>query len=131
MAEAHGTFEVASWKEETYEDRDGNGKLTRAYVTQVFEGDILGEGATQWLMAYRGDGTAHFVGLQRVTGSIGNRLGSFVLETVGDFDGQIATWKASVVPGSGTDQLAGLVGEGSFGAAHGSKASFELRYRFD
>ena len=131
MAEAQGSFEVASWNEETYQERDGNGKLTRASVTQTFKGDIEGDGAVEWLMAYRPDGTAHFVGLQTVTGSIDARRGSFVLETIGDFDGKIATWKASVVPGSGTGDLEGLVGEGSFGAPHGSKASFELTYSFD
>jgi hypothetical protein len=131
MADAHGSFEVASWKEETYEDRDGHGKLTRASVTQTFKGDVQGEGAAEWLMAYRADGTAHFVGLQRVTGAIADRRGSFVLETIGDFDGTMARWKASVVPGSGTDQLSGLAGEGSFGAPHGSIASFELSYSLE
>jgi hypothetical protein len=131
MAKAHGTFEVVSWNEETYEERDGHGKLTRASVTQSFAGDVQGVGAVQWLMAYRSNGTAHFVGLQRVTGVIGTHRGSFVLETIGEFDGTQATWKASVVPGSGTDELAGLAGEGTFGAPHGSNASFDLTYSLD
>jgi hypothetical protein len=94
---ARGSFELASWQEETYEDLGGGVKLTRASVTQRFEGDVAGAGAVEWLMAYRDDGTARFVGLQRVTGSIGDRQGSFVLETIGEFDGRVATWKGSVV----------------------------------
>ncbi|MFN2484804.1 MAG: DUF3224 domain-containing protein [Candidatus Limnocylindria bacterium] len=128
MATAHGQFELASWNEETYEDLDGGGKLTRASVTQTFSGDVTGDGAVEWLMAYRADGTAHFVGLQRVRGAIGGRTGSFVLETSGDFDGKLATWTCSVIEGSGTGELEGLRGRGSFGAPKGPKASFELEY---
>ncbi len=128
MAEARGSFEVVAWKEDAYEDRGGGGKLTRAEVSQTFSGDISGEGFAQWLMAYRADGTARFVGLQRVTGTIGGRQGSVVLETAGEFDGHEARWKASVVPGTGTGQLAGMSGDGSFAAPHGSTATFTFSY---
>jgi hypothetical protein len=128
MTKASGTFDVASWDEKSYQDLDGGSKLTLASVTQKFGGDIVGEGAARWLMFYRDDGTARFVGLQRVTGTIGTRTGTFVLETAGDFDGKTATWNALVVPGSATGQLEGLSGKGTFGAPHGPTASFELQY---
>jgi len=124
---AKGSFDVTSWDEETYEER-GSAKLTRAQVGQRFEGDVAGDGAAQWLMSYRPDGTARFVGLQRVTGDIVGRKGSFVLETIGDFDGSVAKWDASVVEGSGADGLEGLTGRGSFEAPMGSTASFTLEY---
>lgn len=128
MARATGTFELTSWDEEAYEELEGGGKLTRATVTQTFSGDIEGEGAVQWLMAYRADGTAHFVGLQRVRGTLGEHHGSFILETIGDFDGTMATWSGTVVPGSGSGPLSGLSGSGTFGAPHGPRASFDLDY---
>ena len=68
----------------------GGGKLTAPSVTQTFTGDVEGDGAVQWLMSYRKDGTADFVGLQRVRGSIGGRTGTFVMETIGEFDGKVA-----------------------------------------
>ncbi len=131
MAKANGTFEVTSWDEEPYEELEGGGKLTRADVRQEFSGGVTGAGAVQWLMAYRADGTAHYVGLQRVTGSIDGRAGSFVLETTGDFDGTEATGRWSVIPGMGTGDLAGLRGTGTMRAPHGSKAEFELDYELD
>jgi hypothetical protein len=121
-----GSFENTSWDEDTVEEMDDGAKLTRASVTQDFTGDIEGDGAVQWLMAYRADGTAHFVGLQRVRAKIADRTGSFVLETVGDFDGKIASWTATVVPGSGTRDLSDLSGKGTFEAPMGSTAEFEL-----
>ena len=94
MTKAKGSFELASWDEHTYEEVDDGAKLTRASVTQTFTGAVEGEGAAQWLMAYRPDGTAHFVGLQRISGTIDDHKGTVVLETIGDFDGKVATWTA-------------------------------------
>lgn len=131
MAKAHGSFELASWAEDTYQDLGGGAKLTRASVTQTFTGAVEGDGSVEWLMAYRTDGTAHFVGLQHLRGRIGDRHGTFVLETTGDFDGTQAVWEGSVVPGTATDDLEGLSARATFGAPHGSKADFELDYSFE
>ena len=131
MPTATGSFEVKRWNESPYEEFDAGAKLTRAEVEQSFTGDIAGEGAAQWLMSYRKDGTAQFVGLQRVSGVIGDRKGSFVLETFGEFDGTEARWTATVIDGSGTEDLEDLRGSGSFRAPHGSRAEFELEYELD
>jgi len=128
MDKATGSFQLSSWNEETYHEADAS-KMTLATVTQSFSGDITGEGAVRWLMAYRDDGTARFVGMQRVEGTLAGRHGSFVLETAGDFDGQMARWTATVIPGSGTDKLTGLTGAGSFGAEHGPQATYEIDYQ--
>jgi hypothetical protein len=128
MTMAKGTFTVTSWDEETYHMLERGAKLTRASVTQTFNGDVRGEGAVVWLMCYHPGGTARFVGLQHVAGSKGERNGGFVLETVGDFDGGEARGNWTVVSGSGTGELAGLRGEGHFRAPRGPEASFELDY---
>jgi len=125
MATINGKFQVASWEESAYEEREGR-RLTRALVTQQFEGDIAGEGSAQWLMAYQPNGTARFVGLQLVDGEVAGRRGTFVLETVGEFDGTVARWEAGVVSGSSTGELTELTGRGRFVAPHGSEASYEL-----
>jgi hypothetical protein len=101
-------------------------QITRASVTQQFEGDIAGEGSAEWLMAYQPDGKARFVGLQLVDGEVAGRHGTFVLETAGEFDGGVARWEASVVSGSATGELAELAGGGRFEAPHGSEATYEL-----
>ena len=61
MPTATGSFEVKHWNEGPYEEFDEVAKLTRAEVEQSFTGDVAGDGAAQWLMSYRKDGTAHFV----------------------------------------------------------------------
>ena len=129
MTTLRGSFHVASWNEDAYDECDGR-RLTRASVTQRFDGDVAGDGAAQWLMAYQPNGTARFVGLQLVDGQLAGRRGTFVLETAGQFDGQRARWEAKVVAGSSTGELADLTGAGSFEAPHGSKASYELEVEF-
>ena len=128
MTKAKGEFELTGWNENPYVTIDEKRKLTRASVTQDFRGDVSGTGAVEWLMSYQPDGTARFVGLQRIEGSVGGEHGSFVLETVGDFDGTVASGSWSVIDGSGTGSLATLQGRGSFRAPHGPKATYELEY---
>ncbi len=125
---AKGIFEIADWDEKTYLELDGGGKLTEAKVTQKFTGDLVGEGSVIWLMAYTGKETARFVGIQRIAATLAGKKGSFLVETVGDFDGKVAEGDWTVIPESGTGDLAGISGEGSFGAPHGSRAEYELDY---
>jgi hypothetical protein len=128
---AQAKFEVQSWDENTYEELGGDAKLTRASVGQGFSGDLEGEGSVEWLMCYREDKTADFVGLQRFVGRLGGRSGSFVMQTQGSFDGKEAKGGLAVLERSGTDELAGITGSGSFAAPLGSTASVELDYDFE
>jgi Protein of unknown function (DUF3224) len=124
-----GKFKYTSWDENAYEEELSSGRrLTRASVVQDPSGDIEGEGSAEWLMCLRPDKTATFVGLQRVTGTIGERSGSFVVESHGTFDGELARGRWTVVPGSGTDDLRDIRGKGSWEAPHGPEATFELDY---
>ena len=125
MPSMKGSFQLSSWNEDAYEERDGR-RLTRASVSQRFEGDIAGDGAAEWLMAYQADGRARFVGFQVVDGEVAGRRGTLVLETAGEFDGKVARWDATVLRGSSTGELTDLEGAGKFEAPHGSTASYEL-----
>ena len=92
MSMAAGGFEVTAWNEETYQELADGAKLTRATVSETFTGDIVGEGIFEWLMCYRPDGTAHFVGFLRIAGSLRGRPGSFVIESIG------GTWSRDPAP---------------------------------
>lgn len=127
MVQATGAFSLTGWDEQPYEEH-ATGKLSRASVTQDFTGDIEGKGKVEWLMCYRQDGTADFVGLQGIEGSIENRQGAFVLRTVGTFDGQLARGSWTIVSGSGRDGLTGIEGNGEFSATHGSNAEYQIYY---
>lgn len=126
---ASGEFNVLSWDENEYQGGDSGARLTEAVVTQRYEGGIEGEGQARWLMCYRPDGTAAFVGLQRVDGTVDGRKGTVVFETTGSFDGTVARWSAEIVDGAATGELEGITGTGTFEAPMGSRATFDLDLR--
>jgi hypothetical protein len=125
---AKSLFTIKSWDEKPYGEGPDLPKLTRAAVTKTFTGDIAGEGQVEYLMMYRGDGSATFVGLERVIGQIRGKAGSFVLQRTGVFENGAAKESYVVVPGSGTGQLRGLRGEGASAVGHGTEYPFTLEY---
>ena len=102
-----------------------------AVVKQTFSGGIQGEGHAEWLMWYRPDKTADFAGYLRVDGGIGDRTGTLVFQSTGAFDGQEAAGPLTIVPGSGTGDLAGISGTGTFSAPMGGEPSVSLEYDFE
>jgi len=128
MKTANARFTIKTWDEKPYSEGPGLPKLTRASVAKSFTGDIEGEGQVEYLMMYRSDGSATFVGLERVVGRIGGRTGSFVLQRTGAFEAGQAKESYSVVPGSATGELAGLRGDGSTALGHGTEYPFTLNY---
>jgi Protein of unknown function (DUF3224) len=127
VKEATGEFRVTDMTEEAYAERDP-GKLTRAGGAQEFSGDIEGSGRVQWLMCYREEGTADYVGMQEIDGTIDGRSGGFIVTAVGAFDGQRSRGAWTVVPGSGKGDLAGIAGQGGFEAGPGPQGTFRLSY---
>ena len=128
---ANSRFTVKSWDEKPYSEGLDVPKLTRAVVTKTFNGDIAGEGHVEYLMMYRSDGTATFVGLERVVGRVAGKAGSFVLQRTGVFENGVAKESYVVVPGSGTGELRGLSGEGTSAVGHGAEHPLTLSYELD
>ena len=128
---AKATFAVNAWEEKPYNEMNGLPKLTRAGVTKSYQGDITGDGKLEYLMMYRDDGSASFIGLERVVGSVAGRSGSFVLQHSGTFKGGVATVTLVVVPDSGTGELRGLRGNGEFAVGHQQPYSMTLDYDFE
>jgi Protein of unknown function (DUF3224) len=125
---ANSRFTITSWDERPYGEEEGLPKLTRATVTKSFTGDIAGEGRVEYLMMYRSDGSATFVGLERVVGRVGGKTGSFVLQRTGVFEAGAAKESYFVIPDSGTGELRGLRGEGTSAVGHGTEHPMTLSY---
>jgi hypothetical protein len=122
-----GEFTITGGREETYAERNV-GRLARAGGSQAFSGGIEGVGRIEWLMCFRADRTAAFVGLQEIEGAIGGRRGAVVLTSVGSHDGVRSTGSWTIVTGTGTGDLSGIVGNGRWKAGPGPKGTFELTY---
>jgi len=128
MAQATGTFTVASWDENTYQDLGEGAKLTKATVTFGMEGDVAGRATWDALMCYRPDGTAVFTGIQRIEGQLAGVDGSFVVQADGEYADGAARTRWQVITGTGTGGLAGLTGTGESVATATPPGSFTFDY---
>jgi hypothetical protein len=130
VKKATGQFKITGGHEETYAERNP-GRLTRSGGAQEFSGDIEGTGRIEWLMCYRGDRSAEFVGMQQIEGTLDGRTGEFVLTSTGAHDGVRSKGTWTVVSGCGKGDLSGIRGNGTWLAGPGPQATFELSYAFD
>ena len=104
-------LKIESWDEKPYRELDEGGKLTRADVLLSGPDDGLTSATFESLMFYRADGTSAYVTVMHITGMLGGRRGSFVLQGHGTYDGTTARGQSHVVEGSGTGELAGLTAQ--------------------
>ena len=128
---ATAVITVHKYEPAAYDEPADGPVLTRIHVEESFAGDISGDGVVEFLQAAAPDGSASFVGIERVTGTLGGRTGTFLLQDAGTVQGSIVSGDWFVVPGSGTGQLAGLRGDGGFRANLGENAQVHLDYWFE
>jgi len=106
--QATGTFTV---KLEPQSPTHADSGLGRMGIDKQFSGDLLAHSLGE-MLAYRStvDGSAGYVAMERVTGTLHGRHGAFVLQHSGTMDRGASTLVVSVVPDSGSEELAGLTG---------------------
>ncbi len=128
---ATAVITVHRYEPSAYDEPAEGPALTRIHVEESFSGDITGDGVVEFLQAARADGSASFVGIERVAGQIGGRRGTFLLQDAGIVAGNIVSGDWFVIPRSGTGELAGLRGDGGFRANLGEGAQVHLDYWFE
>lgn len=112
-------LEIKKWDEHPFHELPDGQKVARATTTLAgAEPGLAAEATMSSLLHYRADGTSTFVGLLSIEGQLGDRAGSLVLRTTGTFDGTHARMELTIVPGSGTGELAGIQGGGTSVSAH-------------
>jgi hypothetical protein len=124
------SFKASTWEETPYAEFESGRKLTRVHAVFTYEGDIEGEGVVDYLMAYGPDGVGNFVGLERISGRIGERTGSFVAQHTGTFDLQSVNTHWEFVPGLGTGALEGISGSGDLKLVGHGPYPFTFEYNF-
>ena len=107
---ARGTFTVKLQPAADADNLDGV-SLGRMTLEKVFEGDLVGSGAGTMLTSQSAStGAAVYVAIERVSGTLGGRKGSFVFQHLGTMTPSSRELSIRVVPDSGTGELAGLSG---------------------
>jgi hypothetical protein len=126
-ARARGSFEVKLTSQSSGAAVPDSA-LGRLSIDKQFHGDLEGAGQGQMLTAMTPvEGSAGYVAIERVTGTLHGRKGSFVLQHSGTMTRGTPALVITVVPDSGTDQLVGLTGRMVITIADG-KHSYEIEY---
>ena len=123
---ASGTFEV---KLSPQVDGDAGGAcLGRMLIDKRFGGDLEATSRGQ-MLAFRAavEGSAGYVALEHVEGTLAGRAGGFVLQHSGTMERGAQELSVTVVPDSGTGQLEGLAGRMRIVIAEG-RHSYEFDY---
>jgi len=122
---------VDIWEEEVYSEAEGGPTLKKAHVEKSYQGDIEGSGIVEYLFMYTDTKSAQIYGLERFTGTIDTKKGSFIFEHIGEFENGIADIKMKIVPKSGTDELQGIDGHIDFKAGMEKEYSVTLQHHLN
>ncbi len=124
---ATGPFDVKMTPEAA--DTEGEGSaLGRMAIAKTYHGDL--EATARGTMLTAGtsvEGSAAYVAVERVTGTLHGRRGTFALQHMGTMTRGEPSLTITVVPDSGTGELAGLAGKLAI-VVVGGKHSYELEY---
>jgi Protein of unknown function (DUF3224) len=123
---ASGSFEVKMAPLATDAPTLGRMSLDKTYhgdLEAVSKGEFLGMGTP-------GSGSAGYVAMERVNGKLEGRSGTFALQHSGAMKRGDTQYSVTVVPGSGTEELAGLEGKLSITIVDG-KHFYDLEYTLE
>ena len=124
---ASGTFEVKMVPQPA-EDKVGDPTVGRMSIDKQFHGDLEASSKGQMLAAMTEvQGSAGYVAMERVSGTLQGRKGTFALQHSGTMTRGTPQLSVTVVPDSGTGQLVGLAGKMTINIADG-KHFYEFEY---
>jgi hypothetical protein len=123
---ATGPFDV---KVTPQDDKSDDPLLGRMSLDKQYHGDLEATGKGQMLTAGSAvKGSGAYVAIEKVTGTLHGRAGSFVLQHTGTMTQDVPQLTIIVVPDSGTGQLAGIAGKMTINIAAGGKHSYDFEY---
>ena len=123
MPRATGTFDVKLAPIDNYEAAIG-----RMSIDKTFAGDLVGVSKGEMLAHMTSTkGSAGYVAMERVSGTLAGRSGTFVFQHTGSMNRGAQSLSVTVVPDSGTEELTGL--SGSFQIIiEGKDHSYDFEY---
>jgi Protein of unknown function (DUF3224) len=129
---ATGSFEVKAVHQKPDTQIARAASLGRLTIDKRYHGELEGTGKGEMLAAQTDTkDSAGYVALERVTGTLKGRNGSFVLQHNGTMDRGKAATSIAVVPDSGTGELRGLAGRMNIIVAADGAHSYEFDFRLE
>ncbi|HEY8460706.1 MAG TPA: DUF3224 domain-containing protein [Blastocatellia bacterium] len=123
---AKGTFDVKVAQQP--QDDNAGGPFSRLFLDKQYHGDLKATSKVQMLAAETSvEGSGAYVAFELVTGELNGKRGSFILQHKGTMRKGVYAMNVTVVPDSGTDELAGIDGSMKI-IIEGAKHSYEFEY---
>jgi len=130
-AQVTGEFDVKLTPQPMAEAGAESG-LGRMSLSKQFYGELEATSQGEMLSAMASvQGSGAYVAVERVTGTLAGRRGSFMLHHTGIMKRGLPQLTVSVVPDSGTDELAGLIGTMNIRIEAGGKHFYDFEYSLD
>jgi Protein of unknown function (DUF3224) len=125
--QAKGSFEV-KMTPQAWSESSADQTLGRFLLDKQYHGDLEATSQGQMLSAGTAEkGSAGYVAIEKLNGTLHGRTGSFVLQHNGVMDRGTPQLTIAIVPDSGTGELQGLAGAMTIQIADG-RHSYELAY---
>jgi hypothetical protein len=123
---ARGPFDVKLAPQPLSYDA-GGAMLARMTLDKQFHGDLEATSSGEMLSAGSAAGSGGYVAIERVTGTLAGRRGSFILQHSATMNRGVPSLSITVVPDSGTDELTGLTGAMNI-VIEAGKHSYDFEY---
>jgi hypothetical protein len=131
MGQVKSFLTILDSSEEPYSEGEDGKDLTSAIFTMEYAGDLKARSILMELKTYNSPDNASVYGLERVTGSLNGKAGTFVIEHIGIKNKDILVSTRTIMPGSATGELTGLKGKADFHSIGKEKAEITFEVSFE
>jgi hypothetical protein len=135
VPDIHATFDVTRWEPQNWSfEALEHGAINRTLVGKSFTGALDATSEAELLTMQASDGEATYVAMERITGALLGKHGSFAIAHSGTVENHEPIAELAmvvIVPSSGTGELTGIRGTGAFRIDEDGTHHLTLHYELD
>lgn len=128
LERASGQFTIEGQVEDIFGGISGATRIARISQTCLFTGTLEGESIAEYTAVLPRETDGSFQGFQRISGALGEREGSFVVQVTGDYAKGQPRGSWTIVPKSGSGDFVHIRGGGSFSQSAGKPGSYKFEF---
>lgn len=128
LERASGQFTIDGQVEDIHGGFGGAARIARISQTCRFSGELEGESMAEFTAVLPRESDGSFHGFQRVSGTLGEREGTFVLSVTGEIHKGQPRGSWMIVPKSGSGDFAHIRGSGTFSLPDGKPGRYQLEF---
>ena len=128
LERASGQFTIDGQVEDILGGISGAARIARISQSCQLTGQLDGESMAEFTAVLPRDGDGCFHGFQRISGTLGEREGTFVVSVSGDYRKGVPQGSWTIVPKSGTGDFVHIRGTGEFSLPNGKPGKYRLEF---